>query len=672
MTRPTLPINATRQERLRREHRLSWRRLLAAYLYDVRTLLFETRIALTGFMLVMIVSTLYLRYGYTSRQYHSLIAAAYDTLQLLTLQSGLDFPTDPLGQCLFFAIPIFGLAFVFQSVLDFGRRLLDKGSRIEDWQLSLAQTYKGHIILCGLGRISYRVMLQLLDAGYDVVVIEKNWNSEFVPDALTLHVPVIQGDARNAEVLQRAGLERARALGIATSNDLLNIEIALAARRSHPTIHTVLRIFHEKLDYNLERSTFGTNTAFSSSALAAPTLAAASVCRGITYALPLPDGLLGIAELTVTAGGKLDTLIYKIEEEFHVRVVSYTGRESGQHSCWRHRIRPTTRLYGGDRVLLMGTLHALSEAWRHGQTRNKIMATLGMDLPQRLIPYYNRVIVCGLGKIGYRVVKVLHQMEPRPDIVVIYYENTREIFLKEIQDLGITVIPGDARRDDVLRSAGVARAYSVVAVTSDHLTNLQIGLAARYIRSDIHLVLRVFSDVLADQLEGMFGIHTTFSTSALAAPTLSAATVVPGTGYAIDIGDRLVSTARWTVQFGDEFAGKSINELREYYGIVVIALQHDAQFLFLTRDPHQPDQLFERSLATGDEIMLLADIHTVANLRQRGAQPGITNARITRRLPPLPELPADAAPVPPPEPQTPPMRNSQSSSEDLLERLLRQ
>lgn len=640
------PPNETRQERLAREHRPSWRRLFAAYGYDLRTLLGEARSALLGFLVVMTTGTLYLSYGYTLKAYPSLIAAAYDTLQLLTLQSDLAFPPDLPGQFLFFALPILGLAFAFQGVLDFGRLLLDKGSRLEGWQPALARTYHNHVIICGFGRVAYRVMLQLLDAGHDVVIIEKDWNSEFVTDALAVHVPVILGDARDPVVLQRAGVARAWSVLTATNNDLLNIEMALAARRLQPATHVVLRIFNEKLDYNLERSTFGANTAFSSSALAAPTLAAAAVCRGISYALPLPNGLLGIAELTVTTGGKLDNLVYRIEQECNVRVMSYTGGQVNGKLCWRHHPAPTTRLYGGDRVLLVGPLHALSEAWRHGQTRNKIMTTLGMDLPLRLTPQCNRVIVCGLGRIGYRVVKVLHQMEPRPEIVVVYSTNTQDIFLKDIQSLGITLIQGDARREEVLRVAGAAQAYSVVAVTSNNLSNLQIGLAARQIRNDLHLVLRVFSDVLADHLEGMFGIHTTFSTSALAAPTLAAAAVVPGTGYAVDIGERLLTTARVTVQAGDLFAGRSVNTLRARHGLVVIGVEREGQLYVLPRDPDNPAQLFERPLAAGDIIIVLADMHMVGELRRLGAQPGITNARLTRRLPPLPEPRAPGLPQP--------------------------
>jgi Trk K+ transport system NAD-binding subunit len=642
----------TRSERLRRTQRLSFQRWARAFIFDVLSLLREARVPLGGFFVVMASGTLYWTLIYQETDY-TIGHALFETLRMLVFEHNEDYPADLLGQVLFFAVPIFGLAFVFQGVLDFGRLLLDKSSRMEDWQHALAHTHQNHVIICGLGRVSYRVMLQLLEAGYEVVVVEQDWQSEFVQDALALRVPVIQGDARTAPTLRRAGLHRARGLVTGISNDLLNIEVALAARRMRRNLHVVLRIFNDQLDYNLEKSEFGPNTAFSSSALAAPTLAAAAVCRGIKHVVPLPEELIGISELIVSPGSSLDNLIYKIERDFQVQVIGYTSETCSGTTCWRHRVSPTTRLYGGDRVLLLGTLHHLGDVWKHGHERNKIMNTLGIEIPQRITPKYNRVIVCGLGRVGYRVVKALHRMQPRPEIVVICNEDTRPRFEREIDGLGIQLIHGDARIEDVLRDAGIAQAYSVAAVTSDTLSNLRIGLTARQLRGDVHVVLRVFSDVLAEQLEGMFGIHTTFSSSALAAPTLAAAVVVHDTGYAIDLGERLMATAGLVVQPGDEFIGQPISGLREYLGIVIVAVRREQQLYIVPHGLAASDlptngravgTLLDEALRAGDEVVVLADINKISILRQRGAGSGISDVSITGRATSIAAAPTAAAP----------------------------
>jgi Trk K+ transport system NAD-binding subunit len=621
----TATSDETRWERLRRTHRISFRRWLQAFLYDVLTLLREARIPLLGFLIVMASGTLYLRYAYAGGQeFTTLRAALYETMTMLALEQDANFPADLLGQFLFFAIPILGLAFVFQGVLDFGRLLLDKSSRLEDWQVSLASTYQEHIIVCGLGRVSYRLMLQLLESGYEVVVIESDWGSEFMQDTLALNVPVIHGDARSARALRQAGIFRARGMVTAISNDLANIEVALSARRIRKDLHVVLRIFNEHLDYNLERSKFGRNTAFSSSALAAPTLAAAAICQGIKFALPLPEARLSISELTVIAGSHLDNLVHRIEQHFRVQVIGYTSDQPGSVTRWRHRIHPSTRLYGGDRVLLLGTLQNLGEVWNYGHDSNRIMQTLGIGLVQQPTPEYDTVIICGLGKVGYRVVKALCQMQPGLDIVVICrIDTTRERFISELQKLGVRFINGDARSEETLYEAGIQRAFSVAAVTSDALSNLRIGLTARQARSNIHLVLRVFSDVLADQLETILGFQTTFSTSVLAAPTLSAAAVVKDTSYAVDIGNRLFSAVRLTVQPGDDFAGQHPVKLREEMGLVVMSIRRKGRLILLPLTASNPDPKLNTALQAGDEIVVLADIHAIARLRMDGAESAI-------------------------------------------------
>lgn len=680
---PTTQNSSTSQtkttfERLQSQRQLSWRRWLKAQYYDIRQLLLETRVPLIGLLLVLASGTLYFWLIYREEDEQRKVInldfweSLFETLRMLLVAHAFGLPSDPLGRLLFFIIPLLGLIFVVQSVLDFGRLLLDKGGRIADWQVALASTTSNHIIVCGLGRVSYRVMLQLLDSGYDVVVIETNSLSEFVQEARSLYVPVIEGDARNAKILKQAGIHRARGMVAGVDNDLVNIEIALAARRLRADLRVVMRIFNDKLDARLKQSRFGPNSAFSSSAIAAPTLAAASVCRGISYALPLEDGMLGISEVIVTEGGKLDNLIWRIEQELHVQVIGYISR----NGVWNLRPEPSIGLYGGDRVLLLGTLTHLSDAWSHGYLRNEIMARLGIEhLPEQPTERYNVVIVCGLGRVGYRVVKVLYQMRPRPEIIVVYDEQeTQPEFVQDIGNLGVQMMPVQTVDERVLIQAGIHRAYSVAAITNNKLLNLEIGLTARHIRPDIHLVLRVFSDVLAEQLEGIFGIHTAFSTSAIAAPTLSAAAVLANMPYAVTAGDLLLATTTVAVQTGDEFVGKQICDLRARHGMVVAALWRNNERALAPNT--------ELVLKQGDEITILADITTVDRMRRRGSarlKPTGLLQKSSLRVGPMkpPKHPA-ATPAPrpvatlpkPAEPAATDLAHSSQTWDNLLDELL--
>jgi len=385
-----------------RKRRGFWR-LLRANLYDLALLLRQSWFTLMLFGAVLVVGA-----GYEFQHGHpDVTSALYNTLQLLIFQSSEPFPGDAVGQLLFFLLPLLGLLVIVQSTLNFGRRVLDKGSRQEAWQVSLATTFSNHVIVCGLGRIGLRVVTRLIEASYEVVVVEQSFKSRYVARALAMHVPVIVGDASEALSLRQAGLTRARAVIADINNDQLNIEIALAARSVRPGIRVILRAFNEDLDRNLEKI-FGPDSAFSHSALAAPTLAAAAISREISYALPIGNDLIGVVKLTIAKGSQLSGSVRNYEASSGVLVLD-------QRTSAGKRLRgnPDSVFHPGDHVTCIGALPAL-EATR---LRNVV----GDDPipPQHPTPDHNTVIVCGIGKVGYRVIERLAGLRTPPEIVAI-------------------------------------------------------------------------------------------------------------------------------------------------------------------------------------------------------------------------------------------------------------
>lgn len=575
-------------------------RLIRANLYDLVVLMRRSGVALVGFLMVVLSAAAYLHFVNQSRL--EIPNALYESLRLLIFQSGLPLPSDVLGTVIFFLVPILGLLLVAQSVLTFGRGLLDKGSRLQSWQVSIASTYSNHVIVCGLGRVGYRVVTRLLDAGYEPIVIENKWQGDYVAQVVQLKVPVIVGDARDRTILRQARLRHARALIADINGDLVNIEIALAARALRPDIRVILRAFDEDLDRRLEQ-TFGANSAFSASALAAPTFSAAAVSREIDYVIPLgEDGaLLGVTQLEVRKDG-LPQTAQQLETEYGVRVVQVDS------STPKNIDR--TRLQAGATLTLLGTLAAL-EAVRVRNLQNP------SSWPPETIPQQHptaerdTVIICGLGKVGYRVVRRLYSLPIRPRIVVINLGDDRSAFARQVQRMeGVTYISGDASDLEILRAAGINRAFSVAVLTSNDAANLRIGLAARSEQPDVHVVMRVFSDALATQLVSLFGIRTTYSTSDLAGPTLAAAALLSGISRAFYAGGTLFATDEFTVDDHNKSAGRSVGDLRAKRQLIVIAIRRQQQ-LFLTPPP-------ETQLVAGDEVAMLAPLDVLRSLRDGG------------------------------------------------------
>ena len=93
----------------------------------------------------------------------------------------------------------------------------------------------GHVVVCGLSPVGFRVVEELVQQGHRPVVIEMAADNRFVTTARRLGAAVIVGDMTVAEVLRQAHAATARAVVAATNHDLVNLETALLARELNPT-----------------------------------------------------------------------------------------------------------------------------------------------------------------------------------------------------------------------------------------------------------------------------------------------------------------------------------------------------------------------------------------------------------------------------------------------------
>lgn len=132
----------------------------------------------------------------------------------------------------------------------------------------------GHVVVCGLGNLGFRVTEELRRAGEQVVAIEQSRESRFLAAAHRLGVPVIIGDAAMQELLRQANAPRARAVVASVNNDLANLEIALLVRELNPHQRVIVRLSQTDLAQAL-REAANIRYALSISALAAPAFVAA-------------------------------------------------------------------------------------------------------------------------------------------------------------------------------------------------------------------------------------------------------------------------------------------------------------------------------------------------------------------------------------------------------------
>lgn len=131
---------------------------------------------------------------------------------------------------------------IFSLTID---RLLKK--RIQRALGRKKHTISNHVIVCGLGKLGYFIVEELLRRKEKVIIIEQTEDSRHIDYFRNLGAEVYIGDARLTKVLSDVNASKARALISVINNDSVNLEIGLNARSLQPAMRLILRIFDEQM-----------------------------------------------------------------------------------------------------------------------------------------------------------------------------------------------------------------------------------------------------------------------------------------------------------------------------------------------------------------------------------------------------------------------------------------
>jgi len=94
-------------------------------------------------------------------------------------------------------------------------------------------------------------------------------------------------------------------------------------------------------------------------------------------------------------------------------------------------------------------------------------------------------IVCGYGQVGRTVVEQLNRLKI-PFVLI----ETNEGLCKELLKEGTFVIQGVAKRHDVLKMAGIARARGICIVIDNDADNLYITVTTRSLNPNVKIITR--------------------------------------------------------------------------------------------------------------------------------------------------------------------------------------
>ncbi len=215
----------------------------------------------------------------------------------------------------------------------------------------------------------------------------------------------------------------------------------------------------------------------------------------------------------------------------------------------------------------------------------------------------DQVILCGLGKIGGRVLEFL-RAAGLPVVV---------IDLKHSPPFSdVTFFQGDFREPAMLEKAGVRSARAVLIVTSDDLVNTSTALAVRRLNPDIRIVVRMFNSTLLARLGRAVGNTQALSVSALTAPLLAQAALTGEVLGSFQIDGARRQITKIVVGSGSTLIGRRIDEIAKEHQVLPLAHEctgRPADLLHQVRS--------DARLQIGDELVVCGEQDQLAELVTR-------------------------------------------------------
>ena len=115
---------------------------------------------------------------------------------------------------------------------------------------------KDHVIVCGVGQTGRKVVEEMLHSRAGFVAIDRTedavaYREGAPPDE---RYPYIVGDATDDDILAQAGIERARALVTALTDDKDNLYVVITARQANPAMRIVARAIGDRAPDKLRKA----------------------------------------------------------------------------------------------------------------------------------------------------------------------------------------------------------------------------------------------------------------------------------------------------------------------------------------------------------------------------------------------------------------------------------
>jgi voltage-gated potassium channel len=231
-------------------------------------------------------------------------------------------------------------------------------------------------------------------------------------------------------------------------------------------------------------------------------------------------------------------------------------------------------------------------------------------MEKKLADLKGHYIVCGFGRIGKVISKILH--ENRRTFVII--ENNPEE-IKTIEELGYLVLKGDSTSDDILSRAHIEDAKALIAVTSSDADNVYIILSARVLNPDIYILARSSGKKGAETKLLRSGANKVFSPYEIGARRMAQALVRPTVIDFIDLavheGELGLRLEELRVSDRASFTNSTLMEsgIRSEYDLIVVAIKREKGEMLFNPNP-------STKILPGDILVVLGEHTNIQGLEK--------------------------------------------------------
>lgn len=193
--------------------------------------------------------------GYVLLEGYNLIEAFYMTVITLSTVGFTEVkPLTDMGRIFTSFLIIANLGIFAYAISTITSSILDGNLQrmLQEFKLqNQVDALNGHVILCGYGRYGSEVAKHFLLHKTPFVIIE---NAKPVVEKLEKesNLLFLSGDATNDELLETAGIKRAKSLITTLPDDAENIYVTLTARQLNPQLHIISRALNTKSEAKLK------------------------------------------------------------------------------------------------------------------------------------------------------------------------------------------------------------------------------------------------------------------------------------------------------------------------------------------------------------------------------------------------------------------------------------